>query len=84
MKRKVCDSSDAVLQTVVELYSRWGAIQGKADRLRDGFFGLPVRDSRGREGRIYRISTQGVFVGFDGVPLEEKMSPEQLEMLRSS
>ena len=84
MERKDCDNSDAVRQAVLELYSRWEAIQGKADQLRDGFFGLPVRDSLGRDGRIYRISTQGIFVRFDGAPLEEKMRPDELELLRPS
>lgn len=82
MERKVCDSSEAV--PALELYSEWAAMQGEADKLRDGFFGLPVRDSLGRQGRIYRISTQGIFVRFDGAPLEEKMRPDELQLLCSS
>lgn len=65
-------------------YLEWRAAQRQADELRDALFGTRVRDNNGREGHIFRVSTQGIFVYYDGATAEEKCPPESLKALRVS
>ena len=66
---------------MIEGYFEWISAQQEADRLRDRLFGLRVRNSVGREGLICRVNVKGLFVRYDGALMEERMRPDELEVI---